>query len=96
MERPDRTDHQIDRRLDARGLRCPEPLLRTRLALRDMRRDQCLEVMTDDPLAGIDLQVFCDRSGHLLIGPEPVGDAQRYCIVVGDSPSRESRSGRPE
>jgi tRNA 2-thiouridine synthesizing protein A len=50
--------------VDATGLMCPEPVFRTRRALEALRPGQELEVRADDPLAGLDLDVFCQRNGH--------------------------------
>lgn len=54
-----------------------------------MAAGECLVVLADDPLAEVDLRVFCERFGHLLIGPETEQDAQRFRIQVGTDPSAE-------
>ena len=41
--------------VDARGLRCPMPLIRARLALRALAPDETLVVLATDPEAPIDL-----------------------------------------
>lgn len=68
----DRTDHDasdsgVDRTVDALGLICPVPVLRAREVLESMSAGELLEILTDDPLAELDLQVFCDRTGHELV-----------------------------
>ena len=60
-----------DRTLDATGLLCPEPVFRTRLALAEMEPGQLLEVSADDPLAEVDMAVFCQRTGHSPAEPRP-------------------------
>ena len=52
--------------IDATGLMCPEPVFRARTALDALRSGQELELRADDPLAGLDLEVFCQRHGHVL------------------------------
>lgn len=52
--------------IDARGLRCPEPLLRLRTAMREQTTVQHFVVLADDPLASVDLGAFCARFGHQL------------------------------
>ncbi|MBY6204027.1 sulfurtransferase TusA family protein [Halomonas denitrificans] len=54
----------VDRHVDAVGLICPEPALRARKALAQMRPGALLEIVTDDPLAEVDLRILCDRGGH--------------------------------
>jgi len=60
-------DKSIDRRLDATGLQCPEPVFRTRKTLTEMQAGQLLQVTADDPLVEIDMGVFCQRTGHSMV-----------------------------
>jgi tRNA 2-thiouridine synthesizing protein A len=39
----------FDKELDARGLNCPLPILRTKKALTDLRSGQVLKVLATDP-----------------------------------------------
>lgn len=48
-----------DEVLDVRGARCPVPLLRTRKMLQTMRSKQVLAVVTTDPDASRDFEMFC-------------------------------------
>ena len=52
--------------LDARGLECPEPVLKTRQVLKTLRSGERVEVLADDPIAPIDFAAFSHRSGHPL------------------------------
>jgi len=61
--------------LDARGLICPEPVVRARRALSQMNPGERLLVDADDPLAELDFRVFCERSGHELVDVEHLTDA---------------------
>lgn len=56
-----------------------------------MHAGEYLEVLADDPLAEVDLRVFCERFGHRLVGPEWELDAQRFRIQVGAGPVGDSR-----
>jgi tRNA 2-thiouridine synthesizing protein A len=51
------------RTLDARGLRCPLPLLRARAALGDLGPGDALEVLATDPEAPIDLAALAADEG---------------------------------
>ena len=51
-------------KLDATGLKCPQPLLMLRTALREHVLLSEFEVTADDPLAHVDLAAFCARFGH--------------------------------
>lgn len=53
--------------IDARGLRCPLPVLRLRKRLADIAAGECLELLADDPAAAVDVPHFCAESGHELV-----------------------------
>jgi tRNA 2-thiouridine synthesizing protein A len=53
--------------LDARGLNCPLPLLKTKAALARMRAGEILHVIATDPLAPLDFRAFCLRTEHELV-----------------------------
>ena len=53
--------------LDARGLKCPLPVLKARKAMKTMEAGDVLRVLTTDPGAVGDFKHFCDTTGHRLI-----------------------------
>src|SRR5437879_8942589 len=57
----------FDRELDARGLNCPLPILRTKKALSGMQSGQVLKVLATDPGAVKDFQTFSRQTGHELL-----------------------------
>ena len=59
-------------KLDAVGLLCPEPVVRASHLLREMKSGLVLQIDVDDPLAELDLRVFCDRTGHKFVSVEVV------------------------
>ena len=56
-----------DREVDACGLNCPLPILRTKKALNDMQTGNVLKVLATDPASVKDFQAFCKQTGHVLI-----------------------------
>jgi tRNA 2-thiouridine synthesizing protein A len=50
--------------VDARGLRCPLPLVRARQALIGMASDEALVVLATDPEAPIDLAALATDTGR--------------------------------
>jgi len=58
---------QFDKELDARGLNCPLPILRTKKALADLASGQVLKVLATDPGAVKDFQTFSKQTGHELL-----------------------------
>jgi tRNA 2-thiouridine synthesizing protein A len=57
----------FDKELDARGLNCPLPILRTKKALSDLQAGQVLKVLATDPGAVKDFQTFSKQTGHELL-----------------------------
>lgn len=57
----------VDREVDARGLNCPLPILRTKKALNDMLSGQVLKVVATDPASQRDFQAFSRQTGNTLV-----------------------------
>jgi tRNA 2-thiouridine synthesizing protein A len=64
----------FDRELDARGLNCPLPILRTKKLLNEMAAAQVLRVVATDPGSMRDFQAFCRQSGHELLSSAQAGE----------------------
>jgi tRNA 2-thiouridine synthesizing protein A len=58
---------EFDKDLDARGLNCPLPILRTKKALSDMTSGQLLRVQSTDPGSVKDFQAFAKQTGNVLV-----------------------------
>lgn len=58
---------KFDKDLDARGLNCPLPILRSKKALTDMQPGQTLKIVATDPGAMKDFQAFAKQTGHELV-----------------------------
>jgi tRNA 2-thiouridine synthesizing protein A len=57
----------FDKELDARGLNCPLPILRTKKALAEMASGQVLRVVATDPGAVQDFHAFARQTGNELL-----------------------------
>jgi len=57
----------IDETLDAKGLNCPLPVLKTKVVLNKMRPGQVLHVEATDPHSVVDFEAYCARTEHELI-----------------------------
>ena len=53
--------------LDARGLKCPLPVLRARRAMKTVEPGGLLEVRATDPDSVKDFAAFCETTGHALV-----------------------------
>jgi tRNA 2-thiouridine synthesizing protein A len=63
---------QFDKELDARGLNCPLPILRTKKALTDMASGQVLKILATDPGSVKDFQAFSKQTGNALLASDTV------------------------
>lgn len=57
----------FDKELDARGLSCPLPILRTKKALADMGSGQVLKVVATDTGSVKDMAAFANQTGNSLV-----------------------------
>ncbi|MEP7240362.1 MAG: sulfurtransferase TusA family protein [Devosia sp.] len=69
-----------ERTLDARGLKCPLPVLRMEKALDELPPGATLVVLATDPIARIDIPLYCTQHAHdCTVTTE--GEALRFAIV---------------
>ena len=71
---------KADTTLDAKGLNCPLPVLKTKVALNRMAPGQMLKVEATDPHARIDFEAYCARSGHTLLRIDEIDDVLCFYI----------------
>ena len=60
------TQH-ADQEVDARGLNCPLPILRTKKTLNTMAPGQVLHIVATDPGSVRDFEAFARQTGHELV-----------------------------
>ena len=53
--------------LDARGMNCPLPILRTKKALNELGKGETLAIVATDPGSLKDMQAFCKQTGNELV-----------------------------
>jgi tRNA 2-thiouridine synthesizing protein A len=56
-----------DQELDARGLSCPLPILKTKKALSGMTSGQVLRIVATDRGSVKDMEAFSKQTGHALL-----------------------------
>jgi tRNA 2-thiouridine synthesizing protein A len=72
-----------DRVLDAKGLACPMPIVKTRKAIKEIKTGQILEVQTTDKGAKIDLTAWAKSTGHELLESKEENDVFKFWIKKG-------------
>jgi tRNA 2-thiouridine synthesizing protein A len=58
---------EVHKEVDARGLNCPLPILRTKKALNEMATGEMLRVLATDPASQRDFQAFSKQTGNALV-----------------------------
>jgi tRNA 2-thiouridine synthesizing protein A len=66
--------------VDARGLSCPMPIVRTAQAIRDLPSGHLVEVLATDPGSQRDFVAWCRTTGHALIEHTTDGPVHRFLI----------------
>ncbi len=69
--------------LDTSGLRCPMPLLKTKLALNAMSPGEELEVIATDAGSERDIPAFINMSHHYLVSQAEADGCFRFVIRCG-------------
>ncbi len=75
------TSHIAETVLDLRGLRCPQPVLRAKKALKSVSIGGVLILECTDPLTVIDVPHFVNQTGHRLSGQDRKDDLYIFRIV---------------
>ena len=75
---------KYDITLDAKGLRCPLPLLRLKQLLQQSKPGDIIQMMATDPAAHLDIGVFIDKSNHEMLSYERDNDIQYFYIKISD------------
>lgn len=70
-------------KLDALGLRCPEPVMMVRKTVRQMAQGETLLIIADDPATTRDIPSFCEFMDHTLLASETNQTPYQYLIKKG-------------
>ena len=72
-----------DKVLDAKGLACPMPIVKTRKEMKDMESGQVLEILATDKGAKADMTAWAKSGGHELLEVLEDGDVLKFWIQKG-------------
>jgi tRNA 2-thiouridine synthesizing protein A len=70
-------------KVDAKGLACPLPLVRTKKAIDTLNSGDQLELQTTDPGAGKDITAWAQKSGHVVVEVDVVDGITVFTIQKG-------------
>ncbi len=76
-------DIEVAAVLDAKGLSCPMPLLKTKKEIGKIESGQVLQVDGTDPGSRNDIPGWCERSGHEYLGEKEESGYVSFFIKKG-------------
>ena len=77
-----------DQILDAKGLNCPLPILKTKVLLNKMQAGEILYVEATDPHSVIDFEAYCARTDHELLNIEEEEKLFKFYIRRAENPNK--------
>jgi tRNA 2-thiouridine synthesizing protein A len=71
---------EVSQRVDARGLSCPMPIVKTAQAIRTIEVGALIEVLATDPGSVRDFAAWSSRTGNALVEQSVDGGVYRFVI----------------
>ncbi|HSJ36762.1 sulfurtransferase TusA family protein [Planococcus sp. X10-3] len=72
-----------DKILDAKGLACPMPIVKTRKEMKELVTGQILQILATDKGAKADLTAWAKSGGHEMLDSQVEGDVLKFWIQKG-------------
>lgn len=76
---------KTDQILDAKGLACPMPIVRTRKAMKDLEPGQVIEVQATDKGSLADMKAWAKSSGNQYLGSSEEGEVLKHYLRKADA-----------
>jgi tRNA 2-thiouridine synthesizing protein A len=77
------TEIQADQVLDARGLLCPMPIVKSAKAMKELAPGQVLKIMATDRGAAADIPAWAGDTGNELLASHEDGDVLVFYVRKG-------------
>ncbi|GEN53285.1 hypothetical protein GLV98_09670 [Halobacillus litoralis] len=74
----------VTKTLDATGLACPMPIVKTKKAMKDIEAGEVLEIHATDQGAKADLTAWAKSGGHELLQTEEDNGVFKFWIKKGE------------
>lgn len=71
---------EVDIAIDTKGMKCPLPVLKAKMALKTMSPGQLLSVTATDTGSVADFKSFCETTGNDLISSKSADGVYNYLI----------------
>ena len=83
---------KVNRTLDARGLSCPMPIMKSMQAIKKIRVNHVLEILTTDPGSLKDIPTWAKATG---LDPEPKKKKPKAAKKQGDKKKAKAKDKKP-
>ncbi|OPX02778.1 sulfurtransferase TusA family protein, partial [Geobacillus sp. LEMMY01] len=81
---------KVDMTVDAKGLSCPMPIVRTKKAINELEPGQVLEVQATDKGSKADIKAWAESTGHQYLGTiEENGILKHYIRKATENEARK-------
>ncbi|RNA66272.1 sulfurtransferase TusA family protein [Alteribacter keqinensis] len=81
--------------LDAKGLACPMPIVKTKKVMGDLEPGHVLEIQATDKGSTADLKAWAERIGHQYLGTVEEGDVLKHYVRKAGSDDGEQETKHP-
>ncbi|MGM0844913.1 MAG: sulfurtransferase TusA family protein [Bacillota bacterium] len=71
---------KVNEVLDAKGLACPMPIVKTKKAINGLQSGQVLEVEATDKGSKADIKAWAEKAGHQYLGTVEEGDVLKHYL----------------
>ncbi|MFC7060945.1 sulfurtransferase TusA family protein [Halobacillus seohaensis] len=85
-------DIKTHQTLDAKGLACPMPIVKTKKVMKDLEAGQVIEVQATDKGSTADMKAWAEKTGHQYLGTMEKSDVlSHYIRKSSDEDSQEKQ-----
>lgn len=71
---------EVAQRVDAKGLSCPMPIVRTAQAIKTVQPGQLIEVVATDPGSVKDFEAWASTTGNALVESDATNGVYRFVL----------------
>lgn len=84
-----------DKVLDAKGLSCPMPIVRTKKAINELEPGQVLEIQATDKGSTADIKAWAESTGHQYLGTIEDGDVLKHYLRKASRKESKKEKNHP-
>ncbi|MCR6110091.1 sulfurtransferase TusA family protein [Bacillus sp. A301a_S52] len=83
---------KTDKVLDAKGLACPMPIVKTKKAVNDIQPGEVLEIQATDKGSTADLKAWAEKGGHQYLGTTEEGGILKHYLRKSTSDEEKAET----